>query len=212
VSATVPIASIASTVVTVPETIQPAPDTVANAVETSVAAPTSAATTMPAITTTAPAATTTIGLVPAANWGPEEAKIAALLEQYTDAYWAELISKRYDIRTLERFLEGEILEFTTKSYARQKSSTTEYRRGSFIQALVTEVNIEGQSARAKVCARNDIPLWDTNGTADGGDDVLLESGVTVELIEYQLVLRADGWRIFYAFGEGTKGRGCDGVF
>jgi hypothetical protein len=208
VSGTVPIAS---TVVAVPETIQPAPETVANAVETSVAAPTSAATTVPAVTTTTPAVTTTIGLVPAARWGPEEAKIAALLEQYTDAYWAELISKRYDIGSIDRYAEGEHLKNTADVYERGRNSTTEYRRGTVIQALVMDVRVMEGEAEAKVCARNDISLWETQGTVDVGDDVLLESGMTEQVIDYYLSRRDNQWRIFQAFSEGTSGRRCGGV-
>jgi hypothetical protein len=209
VSGTVPIASTAAAIPVVTDSGLPSDSSVVTSL------PTYVATTIPVATvviTTPRAATTTIGLVPAANWGPEEAKIAYVIEQYFEAYWTERATETFDLAVLVPLIEGEFLENRRLSFEKDKANSQQIRKGSFLQTILVEVDVTGDDGTALACHRNDWELWDTNGTNDRSDDSAVETGMTREFFEFRMSRSSGSWRVSIGYRDETRVSECDAVF
>ena len=180
------------------------PTTVA---DTTIASSTTVAATTSVVATTVVAGSTTI---PAASLKTEdELKIEYVITEFNRRDWNEKVNRTFDIKAYDGLIEGKQLENVKQALAKRQASTRYILHGTILETIVMKTTITGETAIGIACERNDLQVWDSKGSVDKADDVLIDGSTLVQQISYELQKRGDSWLITQSL---VANGDCSGVF
>jgi hypothetical protein len=164
-------------------TVQTAPQTAAPTTPV----PTTAATTL-ATSTTLPPTSAAVSSAEA-----DRAEIARILESTSREFQTQKVNRLFDgskfPNASSQYVEG------TREFLQEYWTSKRAEFGSVLEYRVINISIQGDSATAVVCTRNDIQVFDSAGTETPADDTLVDGSLDVRGASYQLERSADAWTI-----------------
>ncbi len=169
--------------------LRTAPPTTEPLATTTTPATTAASTTIPA--TTISEATT----LPASLKSEDELKIEYVIGEFNRVDWNEKVNRTFDIKVYDGLIEGRKLENAVQALQKRKLSTRYILPGTILETVVIETTITGDTAVSTSCERNDLQVWEGNGTPDKSDDVLADGTLLVAKLQHELRRRGDSWVI-----------------
>jgi hypothetical protein len=105
------------------------------------------------------------------------------------------VNRTFDIKVYEGLIEGKKLENVKAAIEKRKVSTRYTLKGTILETIVIETTITGDTAVAISCERNDLQVWEGQGTPEKSDDVLADGSLLVEALRNELQRRGDSWVI-----------------
>jgi hypothetical protein len=177
---------------TVPPVTEPA-ETLASTVSSSLAASTTVV------------ATTSVSSMPVSSVGSsvapvlkseDQLKIEYVVGEFRKRFWDQIIDRTFDVSVFDELSEGDQLVANRRSFDGRKDGTKYSKRGSVERGVVISTLIEGEIATAVSCNQNDIQVWDSKGTDNLDDDILLNGDMGTRAKQHKLRKRGDSWKIF----------------
>jgi hypothetical protein len=141
----------------------------------------------------------------------DEIAIAYIVSEFQRRSLSQSVNRTYDSTALEDIETGKALESSRLRFEQRKRDGIYSKWGTVQQSVPYLVSVNGPTAVAVVCERNDVAVWDSKGTETEIDDVLLDGSLGTFRLTYKLIKRGEKWLISESKGE-TEFGACQSVF
>jgi hypothetical protein len=141
----------------------------------------------------------------------DEAAIKLVVEKVTIADFTGRYNEAFDPSPFKGLIGDDYLQSLETSFNQRRNQNEIRRPGTTLQVITHRIKFTAKDrANAVTCNRNDIQVWDTKGTANNSDDVLLDGSLGV-IAEGKMFSKVEGkWIIESATKIGDSW--CASVF